>query len=174
VPKAAGRAVDRRSVLQHLAFGLVGIGQLDLLTRTGGSRAPAPPATWLDAAALRRAIRAAPEDSGEPGLYLLTLSEGAGYRVLGARRTVPARSELHADVADVWYVLQGDATLVTGGQVTEGVPTAAGETRGRGIAGGERRRIRTGDFGVIPAGVPHWVSRVARELLYLVIKVPST
>ena len=173
-PEAPARGVDRRFVLQHLALGLAGISQLDLLTRASGSAAQAAPVTWLDAAALRRAIRAAPEDSGEPGLYTVVLSEGAGYTVLGARRTVPARSERHAGAIDLWCVLKGDATLVTGGTLTEGVPTAAAEMRGRGIADGERRRIRSGDFGVIPAGVPHWVSGIARELLYLVVKVPAT
>jgi mannose-6-phosphate isomerase-like protein (cupin superfamily) len=44
---------------------------------------------------------------------------------------------------------------------------------GRSIAAGETRRIRAGDFAIVPAGVPHWISHVGPgELLYFVVKVP--
>ena len=175
--------VDRRHVLEHVALAVFGFGMIGRLGSPGqrpptlapARRGPQPSVTYLDAAALRRVIRAAPEENaGHPGLYSLTLSDGTGYPVIGIRRTAPTRSEVHADVSDVWYVLQGSATLVTGGALVDGVDTAAGEVRGSGIAGGDVRRVRTGDFAVIPAGVPHWVSRVAtKEFLYLVVKVPS-
>ena len=94
-------------------------------------------------------------------------------RVLGIRRTATTRSEAHASFTDVWYVLEGSASLVTGGTIVEGIATAPGEIRGRSIAGGDTRPIQAGDFAIVPAGVPHWVSQLERELLYLVVKVPS-
>ena len=31
-----------------------------------------------------------------------------------------------------------------------------------------------GDFAIVPAGVPHWISQVgSEEILYLVVKVPA-
>jgi mannose-6-phosphate isomerase-like protein (cupin superfamily) len=130
---------------------------------------------FLDAAALLRAIRNAPEETaGQPGLYSLLLSGDAEYEVIGIRRTVATRSEQHAAFVDVWHVLEGAGTLVTGGAMVDGVETAPGELRGRGINGGETRRIRAGDFAIVPAGVPHWISRVGPgELLYFVVKVPA-
>jgi mannose-6-phosphate isomerase-like protein (cupin superfamily) len=129
---------------------------------------------FLDAATLRRTIRSAPEENpGQPGLYSIELSGDGGYPVIGIRRTRPTRSEVHADFTDVWYVLEGAGTLVTGGAMVGGVETAPREIRGRSITGGEIRRVRAGDFAIVPAGMPHWVSRVeTRELLYLVVKVP--
>ena len=94
--------------------------------------------------------------------------------VIGIRRTVVPRSEQHAAFIVVWHVLEGAGTLVTGGAMVDGVETAPGELRGRGITGGETRHIRAGDFAIVPVGVPHWISRVGPgELLYFVVKVPA-
>ena len=170
--------VSRRDATRWLAFAIAGLSATDL----AGQRAPAAgadrkgpaPVTFLDAASLRRAIRGAPEETpGQPGLYSRLLAGPGDYPVIGIRRTAPTRSERHADFTDVWYVLEGSATLVTGGTIVGGVGTGPGETRGRTIAGGDRRAIRPGDFAVIPAGTPHWISQVgAGDLLYLVVKVP--
>ena len=106
-------------------------------------------------------------------MYSVRLSGEGGHPVIGIRRTAATRSEVHADFTDVWYVLEGSGTLVTGGLLVGGIETAPGEIRGRSIAGGEVRRARGGDFAIVPAGVPHWVSRIeTRELLYIVVKVP--
>lgn len=131
--------------------------------------------TFLDAATLRRAIRTAPEEKpGRAGLYSLDLSGGRGYAVIGIRRTVATRSEVHADFSDVRYVLERSGTFVTGSAIVDGVETGPGEIRDHTIAGGETMRIGAGDFVIVPAGVPHWVSHVGkRELLYLVVKVPN-
>jgi mannose-6-phosphate isomerase-like protein (cupin superfamily) len=169
----AARAIGRRDALQWLALAVAGLPVSDAVAKGG---APGP-ARFLDAAALRRAIRAAPEEvPGQPGLYSLRLSGGAPGEpvVLGIRRTAPTRSEVHAGFADVWYVLAGAATLVTGGAILGGEETVSGEFRGRGINGGEARRVQPGDFVVVPPRVPHWVSRVGPgELLYFVVKVPA-
>src|SRR5712691_9662171 len=83
-----------------------------------------PPVTFLKGAELLRAIENAPEEiPGQPGLYSLRLSATSEYPVIGIRRTRPGRSELHTNFTDVWYVLQGDATFVTGGAVVDGIET---------------------------------------------------
>ena len=178
---AGKRVIARRDVAQALGFALAGLYSGDLFAESTDSR-PAPrvrsrraePVKFLDAATLRRTIRSAPEEKpGQPGLYALLLSRAGEYPVIGIRRTTATQSEMHADFDDVWFVLDGAGTLVTGGAISEGIETAPGETRGRSIAGGESRRVRAGDFGIVPAGVPHWVSHVAtRDLVYVVVKVP--
>jgi len=180
-PESAAGTISRRHAIGWLGIALGGMRVREPFTV--GAAATAPTGNWrqpnlvtfLDAAALRRAIRAAPEENpGQAGLYSLHLSDDTGYPVIGIRRTVVTRSEVHAAFSDVWYVLEGSATLVTGGALVDGVETGPGELRGRSIAGGEARRIQAGDFAVVPAGVPHWVSRIGRgELLYFVVKVPE-
>lgn len=124
--------------------------------------------TFLTADQLAAALRSA--HGRQAGIELVELVKQPGYSVLQVRRTVPGASEVHADMADVWYVLRGEATLVTGGSVVEGRTTEPGEIRGKGVTGGEERHLSGGDVVSIPPGTPHWISKVQGEVVYLVVK----
>jgi len=130
--------------------------------------------TYLTDAELRRTIESAPEaQGGRAGLYTVRLSSKSENPVFGIRRTAAGSAEVHAEFTDVWYVIEGAATLVTGGAVVGGTATAPGETQGQSIQGGSSRTMRKGEFAVIPAGVPHWVSSIqGKEFLYIVVKMP--
>ncbi len=81
-------------------------------------------------------------------------------------------AEVHERWADVVFVQAGRAALVTGGRLEGETAEPGGERRGRSIAGGSERPIGTGDFVVIPAGVPHqFVLERGDTLRYLTIKV---
>jgi len=94
------------------------------------------------------------------------------YKIQAGRRvTAPGQVEVHEHDTDIFYVLEGTATLVTGGR-TEGAKTsAAGEIRGDTISGGTKRSLTKGDVVVIPNGVPHWFTEVSNPFLYFVVKV---
>jgi quercetin dioxygenase-like cupin family protein len=80
---------------------------------------------------------------------------------------------VHANETDVIYVLDGEATFVTGGKVVEGQSIGPNEIRGSEIAGGEERRIARGDVIIVPAGTPHWFKQVPATFHYYVVKVVS-
>lgn len=101
------------------------------------------------------------------------LLETDRYKVHASRREAPGMAEVHTRDTDIVYVLEGTATLVTGGTVVEGETTARDEIRGRSIDGGETRRLVKGDVVVVPNGVPHWFSEVQGPLLYYVVKVTA-
>jgi mannose-6-phosphate isomerase-like protein (cupin superfamily) len=109
-----------------------------------------------------------------PGTFLFALTEydpRTGGTTL-IRRTGPGRAEVHKRLADLWYVISGEATLVTGGSLAEPSDTPSDEPRGRAITGGSETHIAPGDFVRIPAGVPHWIRQIhGKELCYLVVKV---
>lgn len=63
--------------------------------------------------------------------------------------------ELHENYADLFYILDGHATIVSGGQVESPKTAAPGEVRGSGVAGGTRQDVKAGDVVHVPAGVPH-------------------
>jgi len=84
---------------------------------------------------------------------------------------VSPKSTLHTDII---HVLEGSATLVTGGATVDPKTIASGEIRGREIQGGESCRIAKGDVIIIPNGVAHWFKQVDAPLLYYVVKVTST
>ena len=66
-------------------------------------------------------------------------------------------AELHDEFADLYFVLDGRATLVTGGELVGGLPIDEGEYRGLTIEGGTQQELRTGDVVHVPSGVPHQI-----------------
>lgn len=92
------------------------------------------------------------------------------YMVHTSRRDKAGVPEVHLKDADIVYVQEGSATLVTGGTVVNGKNIAADEIRGSDISGGETRQITKGDVIVIPAGTPHWFKEVPAPMTYYVVK----
>lgn len=101
----------------------------------------------------------------------MPLLETAHYKIHASRRDAPGKAEVHREETDVIHVLQGSATLVTGGAVVDGTEVAPGETRGARIDGGDTRSLAPGQVVVVPAGVPHWFKDVQGPFLYFVVKV---
>ena len=102
------------------------------------------------------------------------LFDGAGdrnYMVHASRRDSAGLAEVHAKDTDIIYVLDGAATVVTGGSVIEGKETAADEVRGKRIDNGERRKLAKGDVMIVPNGTPHWFQEVRGPFTYYVVKV---
>ncbi len=91
--------------------------------------------------------------------------------MLTARRDGPGEVEVHALDTDVFYVVKGTATFVTGGKVVDGKKTAPNEVRGKSIQGGTPHHLSQGDILIIPHSVPHWFEAVQPPFLYLVVKV---
>jgi glc operon protein GlcG len=101
------------------------------------------------------------------------LLETSGYKVHASRRDRDGQAEVHARDTDILSVLEGTATLVTGGQVVNGRTTAEDELRGDRIAGGDVRRLAKGDVVIVPNGVPHLFKEVSAPFLYYVVKVTA-
>ena len=64
-------------------------------------------------------------------------------------------AELHEKFTDMFLILAGTTTLVTGGRVLGARQVGPGETRGVSIEGGIRMQPRVGEVAHIPAGIPH-------------------
>ncbi len=106
----------------------------------------------------------------DKGAILFDGADG-NFMIHASRRDEPGKAEVHTRDADVIRVVDGTATLVTGGTVVEGTSIASDELRGSSIANGETRQLAKGDVIVVPAGVPHWFKEVSRPFLYYVVKV---
>jgi glc operon protein GlcG len=98
------------------------------------------------------------------------LLETTGYKVHASRRIEPGQAEIHTLDTDVIYIVDGSATLVTGGKAVDAKEIAPNEIRGIKIEGGEAHQIAKGDMIVIPNGVPHQFTAVTGELHYFVCK----
>ena len=91
--------------------------------------------------------------------------------ILMAHRAEPGMVEVHDKETDTIYVLDGSATIVTGGTMVGGSVTAPGQQRGSDIKGGTEQKLSKGDVMVIPAGIPHWFKDVPKTVDYYVVKV---
>ena len=96
--------------------------------------------------------------------------QGERYMVHASRREKPGMVEVHTEDADIVHVLEGTATLLTGGKPVDLKETGAGEFRGASMEGGDIRMLKPGDVVIIPAGVTHWFKEVSNPFLYYVVK----
>jgi mannose-6-phosphate isomerase-like protein (cupin superfamily) len=101
------------------------------------------------------------------------LVETSTYKVHASRREAPGMAEIHTLDTDIIYVLDGAATIVTGGKAVGTKETAPHEIRGSAIEGGTPRRLAKGDVFIVPNGVPHWFTQVQSPFLYYVVKVAA-
>jgi mannose-6-phosphate isomerase-like protein (cupin superfamily) len=101
------------------------------------------------AAYLRKLARAGDGQASE------TLREYPRHRVMLSFRSRNGEVEVHEHWADLFLVLSGAATLVTGGTVVGSRSIAPGETRGNSIEGGHHRELHPGEIIHVPAGTPH-------------------
>ena len=87
------------------------------------------------------------------------------------KRTASGQVEVHTRETDIFYVVDGEATVVTGGTMVGGKETQPNQLRGTSIEGGETFHLKKGDAIAIPAGVPHWFKEVPRSIQYFTVKV---
>jgi quercetin dioxygenase-like cupin family protein len=97
--------------------------------------------------------------------------EKKNYRVSVFHRDKGGEVEIHNKDTDVFYILEGEATFVTGGTVTGGKEAGPDEIRIATMEGGVTRKIGKGDVIVIPANVTHWFKEVEKPVTYFGVKV---
>src|SRR5436309_5984792 len=84
-----------------------------------------------------------------------------------------AAAELHDASDDVYYVLDGSATLVLGGKLDSPKETDPGEWRSPRIIDGQTIEIKKGDLVVVPRGTPHQRSTANKDFTMILIKIYS-
>ncbi len=88
----------------------------------------------------------------------------------------------HSQITEIYHVMEGNATLVTGGTIenpresspeSQVVKVLNGPSSGGGaIQGGVSRKIGPGDVVIIPPNTPHWFSEITSDqIVYLVVRV---
>jgi mannose-6-phosphate isomerase-like protein (cupin superfamily) len=110
---------------------------------------------WTSAVLLERAAYLHKLARQGDGSASETLKEYPRHCAMLSFRSRDGEAEVHENFADVFYVLDGRATLVTGGTVAGARLTKPGETRGTSIEGGARQELRAGDVAHVPAGLSH-------------------
>ncbi|HEY1403906.1 MAG TPA: hypothetical protein VGB05_07265 [Pyrinomonadaceae bacterium] len=138
-----------------------------------GSRAPSEPSRPFvvmpaqSLADLERRLR--PEAKAED----LIGGPGSQLRVAvqHERNKAAVEAEVHDASDDVYYVLEGTATLTLGGRLETPRESEPGEWRAPRIDGGRVVEIRKGDLVVVPRGTPHMRSTVGKAFSMILIKI---
>jgi mannose-6-phosphate isomerase-like protein (cupin superfamily) len=127
---------------------------------------------WSPADLLERAKHLKELAAKGDGSASETLEKYPHHYTMLAFRSHNGGGELHENFADLFYILDGHATVVTGGEMVDGKTTGAGEIRGTGVKGGSRQDVKAGDVVHIPAGTPHQMLIADGEsVTYFVMKI---
>jgi mannose-6-phosphate isomerase-like protein (cupin superfamily) len=138
-------------------------------------------------------VRSYSQNSGAASYDTKTLTDLARQMRADAEKTAPAskdaverhldpvtilairvrsgRAELHTASTEAFFIVEGHATLVTGGTITNA--QGKDEVRGDAIEGGASAELKPGDVVHIPANTPHQLLLSgAEQFIYILIKIP--
>jgi len=116
--------------------------------------------------------KAKAERKDNQALLAQSMIQLAPYNVSLEYRAAVANAAVHETEAELFYVIDGSATLVTGGKLTNESRTNAANLSGSGIEGGVSRRVAKGDFIMVPEGVPHWFSAIDGTIVLMSLHLP--
>ena len=127
-----------------------------------------------DVAAL--AAKAKSERKADQANVVQALVQLAPYTVNLEYRvgSVKANAAVHEREAELFYVLDGSATMVTGGKLHDEKRTNAENLTGESIDGGTSRHIGKGDFVMVPENTPHWFSQIDGTLVLASLHLPHS
>ncbi|MBM3773241.1 MAG: hypothetical protein FJW27_18525 [Acidimicrobiia bacterium] len=141
--------------------------------------APVPPALDVTAAEIKAFLGKLPKDrvSDLP----IRITDVGGYKVgiygVFRPKKVPGDANRHlTSVTEIYYMLEGSATLVTGGTMVDERSAGASPNtkrqnfRAPRIEGGVSRKVVPGDVIVIPGNLPHWWSSLDSDIKYLIYR----
>ncbi len=142
---------------------------------------PVPPATHVPAADIEAAFKDA-RAQNRTDIPIQTMDAGThNVEVAIANVVKPTGFVAHDKVTEMYYVLEGLGTHVSGGVLVNprrsGRPDSkvVGPTgpsmSGDSIRDGTARRIGKGDYVILPAGTPHAWTEVTQPLRYIDVRI---
>jgi len=178
--------------MQKVTMGLLTI--LLSVTAAQSQPAPTPPhlprgnATDVSAAEVQATVqKTASAPVSDQAIRVISINGeynvgvGVVHRAKTAGRSAGGGIE-HSQITEVYHVIEGNATLVTGGTIENAresppdgqvVKVLNGPSTGGGVVhDGVSRKVGPGDVVVIPPNTPHWFSEITSDqIVYLVVRV---
>ncbi len=151
------------------------LAMLVILTAPPVAAQNTPQATDVTSAEIQKFINALPRDRvSDRSIHAVEVTGDYRIGVYGVFRPeeFPGGANLHpVNTTEIYYMLEGVATLVTGGRLTDPTSAPTGTSlRGSGIEGGVSRRVTKGDVIIIPGHTPHWFSELETDIEYLIFR----
>jgi mannose-6-phosphate isomerase-like protein (cupin superfamily) len=138
----------------------------------GKGKAPQPDKEYSSAADVAAMIAKAKNDRKDgQAIVQNTILRLAPYSAGLEYRASVGPAAVHDTEAEMFYVIEGSGTMVTGGKLV-------GETRngdnltGSAIEGGNARTVSKGDFIIVPQKTAHWFSKIDGVLVLMSLHLP--
>lgn len=117
-------------------------------------------------AVIMQKVKEAPQN--EAGALAMS---GDGYTVALVHREATGLAASHGEGpskgTEVHYIVEGAATVVTGGTI---VRSGSGSTRTATVEGGVVHNLKKGDVLFVPAGTPHWYKEIVSPVTYFEVR----
>jgi mannose-6-phosphate isomerase-like protein (cupin superfamily) len=129
-----------------------------------------PPGTYISVEQWRKDL-----DASKPALGIVAGQTAAiaPNVVVRRRQAGPNNASVHTAegdkqyVTEIYQILEGSGTYVTGGTMPDA------NNRTAGIKNGTAQDVKPGDFLIIPPGTAHWFSHINGQITYLEVRLPG-
>ena len=88
-------------------------------------------------------------------------------------RAAVASANVHEREAELFYVIDGLATMVIGGKLVNEKRTNPENRTGSAVEGGTSRRVAKGDFIMVAENTPHWFSAIDGTVTLMSLHIPQ-
>jgi mannose-6-phosphate isomerase-like protein (cupin superfamily) len=134
--------------------------------------APPPMKTYTSSADIAGLIaKAKSERTNNQPTVTENILRAAPYNASLEYRASVGPAAVHEKEAEFFYVIDGSATMVTGGKLVDEKRNGDNLT-GTAIEGGSPRSVARGDFIVVPENTAHWFSAINGTLVLMSLHVP--
>jgi mannose-6-phosphate isomerase-like protein (cupin superfamily) len=140
---------------------ILSIVVLTIAAGAAWAQQPAPPTKTYSSAADVTALLAKAKADHKDGqaTVIENILRLAPYSANLEYRTAVGPAAVHEHEAEMFYVLEGSATLVTGGKLANEKRTNAENLSGTAIEGGTPQSVAKGDVIIVPENTPHGSAR---------------
>ncbi len=138
-----------------------------------GEQAPQTSKTFTSASDITAlTAKAKSEHKDGQAVVLERILQLAPYRANLEYRASVGTAAVHEHEAEVFYVIDGSATMVTGGKLVNETRTNPANLSGTAIEAGASQHVSKGDFIIVPENTPHWFSAIDGTLILMTLHVP--
>lgn len=134
--------------------------------------AASEPKTYSSAADVAALLAKAKAERKDQPLISERILQLAPYNANLEYRASVGPAAVHETEAELFYVIDGSGTMMTGGKLVNETRTNASNLTGTAIEGGTSRVVAKGDFIIVPEKTPHWFSAINGTIVLMTLHVP--